>query len=64
MSITRRSKTTDKRVDVAAQEGNNQPLPSQAVQSGAQDESLSQTSPTPPSPEEIRREDEPQEPPY
>ena len=43
--------------------GPNQPPLSQAVQSASQDESLSQTSPTPPSPEEIRREDEPQEPP-
>ena len=63
MKVTRRSKSTGKRVDVAAQDGTSQPPPSQAIQSGAQDESLSQTSPTPPSPEEIRREDEPQEPP-
>lgn len=41
--------------------GPNQPPLSQAVQSASQDESLSQTSPTPPSPEELRREDEPQE---
>uniref|UniRef100_M1DGR7 Gag-pol polyprotein n=1 Tax=Solanum tuberosum TaxID=4113 RepID=M1DGR7_SOLTU len=32
MSITRRSKSTGKRVDVAAQEGTSQPPPSQAVQ--------------------------------
>uniref|UniRef100_M1D887 Uncharacterized protein n=1 Tax=Solanum tuberosum TaxID=4113 RepID=M1D887_SOLTU len=32
MPITRRSKSTGKRVDVAAQEGTSQPPPSQAVQ--------------------------------
>ncbi|WMV45714.1 hypothetical protein MTR67_039099 [Solanum verrucosum] len=57
------SKSTGKRVDVAAQEGTSQPPPSQAVQGEAQDESLSQTSPTPPSPEELRMEVAPQEPP-
>uniref|UniRef100_M1D8D8 Uncharacterized protein n=1 Tax=Solanum tuberosum TaxID=4113 RepID=M1D8D8_SOLTU len=62
MLITRRSKSTGKRVDVAAQEGTNQPPPNQAVQSKAQDESLSQTFLTPPSPEDIRREAAPQEP--
>ena len=56
MSVTRSSKSTGKRVDVASQEGTIQPPPSQANQSRAQDESLSQTSPTPPSSEELRRE--------
>ena len=56
MPVTRRSKSTGKRVDVAAQEGT-----SQAVQSGAQDESLLQTSPTPPSTKVLMREDELQE---
>lgn len=64
MPFMRRSKRTGKRVDVAAQEGTSQPPPSQAFKSGAQDESQSQTSPKPPSLEELRREDEPQEPPY
>uniref|UniRef100_M1DJY0 Uncharacterized protein n=1 Tax=Solanum tuberosum TaxID=4113 RepID=M1DJY0_SOLTU len=59
----RRSKSTSKLVDVAAQEGTSRPPPSQVVQSKAQDESLSQISPTPPSPEDLRREDAPQEPP-
>ena len=62
MPVTRRSKSTGKRVDVAAQEGTSQPPSNQAVQSEAQDESLSQTSPTPPSPEDLRREAAPQEP--
>ena len=62
MSVRKRSKCTGKRVDVAAQARNNQPSPNQDVLSGAQDESLSQTSTTPPSPEELRREAEPQEP--
>uniref|UniRef100_M1B9T9 Uncharacterized protein n=1 Tax=Solanum tuberosum TaxID=4113 RepID=M1B9T9_SOLTU len=48
---------------MAAQEGTSQPPPSQAVQSEAQDESLSQTSPTPPSLEDLRGEVVPQEPP-
>ena len=59
MSVTRSSKSTGKRVDVASQEGTIQPPPSQANQSRAQDESLSQTSPTPPSPGDLRREDGP-----
>ena len=63
MPIMRRSKRTSKCVDVASQEGTSQPPPSQVVQSAAQDESLSQTSPTPPSLEEPRRKSEPQEPP-
>ncbi|XP_049387783.1 uncharacterized protein LOC125852068 [Solanum stenotomum] len=49
-------------VDVVAEEGTSQPPPNQAVQTEAQDESLSQTSLTPPSPEDIRREAAPQEP--
>ncbi|WMV54624.1 hypothetical protein MTR67_048009 [Solanum verrucosum] len=61
--LVMRSKSTGKRVDVAAQEGTSQPPPSQAVQGEAQDESLSQTSLTPPSPEDLRREVAPQEPP-
>ena len=60
MPVTRRSNSTGKRVEVAGQEGTNQPPPNQAVQSEAQDESLSQTSPTPPSPEDLRREAAPQ----
>ncbi|KAH0743107.1 hypothetical protein KY290_031100 [Solanum tuberosum] len=40
----------------------NQPPPNQNVQSEAQDESLSQTSPNPPSLEDLRREAAPQEP--
>uniref|UniRef100_M1AKK3 Gag-pol polyprotein n=1 Tax=Solanum tuberosum TaxID=4113 RepID=M1AKK3_SOLTU len=63
MPVTRRSKSIGKRVDVAAQERTSQPPPSLAVQGEAQDESLSQTSPTPPSPEDLRREVAPQEPP-
>ena len=62
-AVTRETKSTGKQVDVAAQEGTIQTPPSQAIQSGAQDESLSLTSPTPPSPKELRRESEPQEPP-
>ena len=45
------------------QEGTNQPPPSQGVQSGAQDEYLSQTCVTPLSIEELTRETKPQEPP-
>ncbi|WMV42374.1 hypothetical protein MTR67_035759 [Solanum verrucosum] len=63
MPVTRMSKSTGKRVDVAAQEGTSQPPPNQGVQSEAQDESLSQTSPMPPSPKYLRRETAPQEPP-
>ncbi|KAH0681196.1 hypothetical protein KY284_022281 [Solanum tuberosum] len=63
MPVTRKSKSSGKRVDVAAQEGTSQPPPSFDVHGEAQDESLSQTSPTPPSPEELRREAAPQEPP-
>ena len=59
MPVTRRSESTGKRVDVAAHEGTRQPPPSQGFQSGSQDESLSHISPMPPSPEELRREDEP-----
>ena len=46
-----------------SQEGTSQPPPSQAVQSGAQDKSLSRTIPMRPSLDERRRENEPQEPP-
>jgi len=60
MPVTRKSKSSGKRVDVAAQEGTSQPPPSFDVHGEAQDESLSQTSPTPPSPEDLRREAAPQ----
>ena len=63
MSVTRRSKSIGKTVNVPAQEATRQPPPSDVVQSGAQNDSLSQTFPTPPSFEELRREDKPQEPP-
>ena len=63
MPVTRRSKSTGKQIDVAAGEGSSQPLPRQADQSEAQGESLSQTSPTPPSPDDLRREAATREPP-
>lgn len=44
-------------------EGTSQPPPCQVVQSGAQDESLSQTSLIFSSPEQLRREAEPHKPP-
>ena len=45
MPVTRRSKSTGKRVDVAVKEGTNQPPSSQAFKSRDQDESLSQDFP-------------------
>ena len=62
MPVTKMSKSTGRRVNVAVQVGTSQPPPSQAVQGEAQDESLSQTFPTSPSPEDLRREAAPQEP--
>ena len=56
MPVTRRSKSTGKQIDVSAGEGSSQPLPRQADQSEAQDESLSQTSPTPKFTDDLRRE--------
>ena len=56
MPVMRSSKSTGERVNVAAHEGISYPPTSDVVQSGDQDESISQTSPTPPSPKELRRE--------
>ena len=55
MPVTRRSKNTGKRKDVAAGEGTSKSPPRQANQNEAQAEFASQTSSTPPSPEELRR---------
>ena len=63
MPVMRSSKSTGERVNVAAHEGISYPPTSDVVQSGDQDESISQTSPTPPSPKELSREDKPLEPP-
>uniref|UniRef100_M1DLA5 Uncharacterized protein n=1 Tax=Solanum tuberosum TaxID=4113 RepID=M1DLA5_SOLTU len=53
---------SSKQIDVVIGEGTSQSPPRRAEQSEAQDESLSQTSPTPPSPRDLRREAAPREP--